>query len=153
MWIRCCTVALLSAALTSGAAPANISGAWRLSLEKTVWGARPKPLDVLLHIQHNEPALAYSGVVTYSSEDGRQFSFSGAIDGKPYHMDRSFGGGTAVLRRIDAVAFESVFRTSDGASVETTRTTVTLDGKTLTRKIRLESRGVTSTSTEIYYRN
>lgn len=151
MWIRLCAVALLSALAASGA-PASMSGTWRLNVEKSSWGTRPKPLDVLLHIRHREPTLAYSGVVFYSSEDARPFAFSGAIDGKPHPMDRSFGTGTVILRRIDAVTFESVFRSSDGDSVETTRTTVTLDGRTLTRRIHLESRGMTSDSTEIYYR-
>ena len=153
MWIRCCILALLSTALTAGTAPANISGAWRLNVERSLWGSRPRPLGVILRIQHNEPVLTYSGVVTYSSEDARSFSFRGAIDDKPYSMERSFGNGTVVLRRIDTVTFQSVFRSADGASVETTRTTVTLDGRTLTRRIRLESRGVTSTSIEIYDRN
>ena len=151
--LRWYTVAFLSAVLTLHAGDAvNVSGAWRLDLERSVWGSRPKPVSVALNIEHNEPALTYTGVVIYSGEDVRPFSFNGAIDGKPYEMNRSFGSGAVVLRRIDSVTFESIFRTKDSKWVETTRTYLMPDGKTLTRRIRLQSPNGISTSTEVYHR-
>jgi hypothetical protein len=67
-------------------------------------------------------------------------------------MDRSLGSGTAVLRRLGANELHSLFRTNDGASVETTRTTVDPDTRRLVRRIRFQSAGVTSISTEVYER-
>jgi hypothetical protein len=148
------TVAFLSFALNVAAAgqTADISGNWRLNVDRSDWGARPKPASVNLHIEHKEPALVYSGTVIYSGEDARGFSFSGAIDGKHYDMDRSFGAGTAVCRRLNASSFECVFRTGDG-TIETTRTVISANGRKLTRHIRLQAREGTSTSTEVYERN
>jgi hypothetical protein len=146
-----CAAAFLSVALAVGAGqPIDMTGTWQINLQKSDWGSRPRPVSVTLHIQHREPALTYSGMVIYSGEDARTFAFHGAVDGKAYAMDRSFGTGTAVLHRTDDHTFESVFRTQDGRSVETTRTTISRDGKTLTRSIRLQSNGQTSTSTEVY---
>jgi hypothetical protein len=145
--------AFLSVAVISAAGQsADLSGDWRLNVGRSTWGSRPKPVSVILHINHHEPSLSYSGMVIYSSEDARPFSFEGAIDGKPHPMDRSFGAGTATLHRINALTFESVFRTRDGATTETTRTSISSDRKTLTRRIRVETAGVTSTSTEVYDR-
>jgi hypothetical protein len=147
------TVAFLSLATNLTAADTvNMSGAWRLNVAKSHWGSRPKPVSVSLNIQHSEPELAYTGVIIYSGEEMRPFSFTGAIDGTPYAMARSFGSGTAVLRRTTPASFRSVFRTSDGTSVETTETSITPDRKTLIRRIRLVAPGLTSTSTEIYER-
>jgi hypothetical protein len=91
--------------------------------------------------------------VIYSGEDARMFAFSGAVDGKAYDMERSFGAGTAVLHRTNDLTFESVFHAADGTSIERTRTTISRDGRTLTRWIRLQSNGQTSTSTEVYDRH
>lgn len=149
------TFAFLFVALGLGASeqPANLTGDWQLSVEKSDWGSRPKPVSVALHIDHKEPALTYSGVVIYSGEDTRTFSFAGAIDGKPYDMVRSFGPGTVVLRRVGVSTVESVFRTRDNTSVETTRTTLLPNGRTLTRRMRLQSPKGVSTSTEVYERH
>ena len=147
-----CALALASAAVCTAAGPASFSGNWRLNTERSSWGTRPKPHSVTLDIEHKEPAITYSGVVIYSGEDARPFTFSGVIDGKPYPMERSFGAGTAIVRRIDSLAIESVFRTPDGRYVETARTWITADGKTLFRRIRFAADGAVSVSTEVYSR-
>jgi hypothetical protein len=146
-------LAFLCVAVTVNAGdPTNLTGAWRINLDRSALGSRPKPVSIVLDIQHNEPALTYSGIVIYSGEDARSFGFTGAVDGKRYEMSRSFGTGSVVLRRIDAATFESTFSTHDGRWIETTRTSVTPDGKRLTRSIRLQSGGIISTSTEVYDR-
>ena len=61
-----------------------------------------------LAIEHKDPQLSYSGVVIYTGEDARQFGFSGAIDGKAYPMDRSFGSGTVTMRRIDPLTVDRI---------------------------------------------
>lgn len=145
-------VMFLAVALDASSMQANLTGNWRLNIDKSDWGTKPKPLSVVLSIEHKEPILTYSGSVMYAGEDTRDFGFFGAIDGKPYTMARSFGNGTAVLRRIDSTTFDSVFRSTDGAYTETSRTTVSRDGKTLTRKLRLQTPEGTRSWTEVYER-
>ena len=144
---------LCMAATVNAADPTNLTGSWRLNVDRSIWGSRPKPVSIVLEIQHNEPALTYSGVVIYSGEEARAFSFAGAVDGKRYEMVRSFGAGSVILHRIDAATFESTFSTQDGRWVETTRTGISPDGKRLMRSIRLQSPSGVSTSTEVYDRN
>ncbi len=118
-------------------------------------GFRTEVLDggiVVLTIDHKEPNIEYRGSVVYANEDSREFGFFGAFDGKPYAMSRSFGSGSIVLKRVDGLAFDSVFTTEDGRYAEKTRTDLSRDGKTLTRQIRLESKDGNKSWTEVYDR-
>ncbi|HWQ52629.1 MAG TPA: hypothetical protein VN442_03020 [Bryobacteraceae bacterium] len=145
--------AFLSAALgVCAGQPANLTGTWHLNVAKSHWGSKPKPASVVLQIQHQEPALQYSGTVTEANEDGRSFTFTGAIDGKSYPMTGALGAGTAVLKRVDAATYETVFRSDDGTRKETARTSLSRNGRYLTRRIRLETPGDTKTWTEVYER-
>lgn len=147
---------VLSAAFLLGALcaaqPANLSGNWQLNVNRSKWGTVNKPVSVVLTIEHQEPKLSYHGSVLYANEDQRDFGFSGAIDGKPYAMSRSFGNGEIVLLRVNDRTIESTFRTADGNYVETARTTVSRDGRTLERQLRLVSPEGTKKWTEIYER-
>ncbi|MGQ9917507.1 MAG: hypothetical protein ACUVS7_08830 [Bryobacteraceae bacterium] len=147
---------VLSAAFLLGALcaaqPANLSGNWQLNVDRSKWGTVNKPVSVVLTIEHQEPKLSYHGSVLYANEDQRDFGFSGAIDGKPYPMSRSFGNGEIVLVRVNDRTIESTFRTADGNYVETARTTVSRDGLTLERRLKLVSPEGTKKWTEIYER-
>ena len=132
---------------------ANFTGSWHLNIEKSHWGSKPKPLSVVLVIEHKDPALQYRGTVTHGNEDTRDFSFIGAIDGKEYPMVSSIGPGSAVLRRVDANTFESAFRSADGTRLETARTSLSRDGKSLTRQIHQQTPEGTRTWTEVYERH
>lgn len=79
---------------------------------------RPRPLSVILKIEHSAPNPSDNGTVAYASEEERPFGFSGAFDGKPYPMSRSFGDGEIVMKRIDPYTVESLFRTPDAQYVE-----------------------------------
>ncbi|NWF83016.1 MAG: hypothetical protein HXY18_04210 [Bryobacteraceae bacterium] len=145
--------AALLLALSCGAfavQPPTLTGNWHLNVEKSKWGAMTKPLSVILKIEHNEPNLSYHGTVTYANEEERPFGFSGAFDGKPYPMSRSFGDGEIVMKRIDAYTIESSFRTPDGKYVESARTTLSRDGRTMTRALKLTSPEGKKNWTEIY---
>jgi hypothetical protein len=98
----------------------NISGSWKLSVEKSGNGNRPKPKSALLSIEHREPALKYS--VTGFDTEGKPFrsAFAGAIDGKEY---------LTTGNRV-----ESVWTSSDGNTVETYTVAISKDGKQMTRK-------------------
>ena len=137
----------------SAADNANLSGTWQLNLAKSHWDSKPKPIGVMLVIDHKDPSLQYEGTVTQTTEDARKFSFQGAIDGKQYPIATSVGSGVAILRRINAATIESEFHSSDGKSSETARTSVSSDGKTLTRTITEKTpEAGTKTWTEVYDR-
>ena len=108
---------------------ANFSGSWHLNVEKSHWGSKPKPFSVVLVIEHKDPVLQYHGTVTHTNEDTRDFTFSGAFDGKEYPMVSSIGPGITVLRRVDANTFEPAFRNADGTRLETALTSLSRDGR------------------------
>lgn len=147
---------IVSAVLLLGALcaaqPVNLSGNWQLNVSRSKWGNVNKPVSVMLTIDHQEPKLSYHGTVQYANEDERDFVFSGAIDGKPYPMSRSFGNGEIVLVRVDGRTIDSTFRTPEGNYVETARTIVSRDGRVMERRLKLVSPEGTKRWTEIYER-
>lgn len=132
------------------AQPVDLSGDWHLNVEKSRWGDVRKPVSVVVRIQHREPSLSYSGEVMYANEDVRDFGFDGAIDGKDYPVERSFGPGKIVMKRVDLTTVESVMKSDDGQYVESARTSVSQDGKTMTRRLRLQSPEGVKTWVEVY---
>ncbi len=146
----------LSAALFLGALcaaqPANLSGNWQLNVGRSKWGNVNRPVNIVLTIEHQEPGISYHGSILYANEEQRSFGFQGAIDGKPYPVSRSFGDGEIVLIRVNDRTIESTFRTPDGNYIETARTTISRDGQTLERRLRLVTPEGTRKWTEIYER-
>lgn len=109
------------------------------------------PSTVLLTIEHNEPALKYSGTVTPTTEDApTKFEFNGAIDGKEYPAkEGSSERGMKFTRKSDRV-IESDATLSDG-SEEHSILTLSGDGRTLERRMRVRTRdGARREWTEIY---
>lgn len=150
-----CQVSLVLSALSTGLCIGQVpdlSGVWRLNVEKSTWGSMRKPTSVMLDVQHREPLLEYSGTVVYANEDSRDFVFKGAIDGKPHPMTRSFGSGSITIKRIDSRTFDSVFQTEEGNYVESSRTTVSPDGKSLTRVLKVKTPAEEKRWTEVYER-
>ncbi|MCW5982918.1 MAG: hypothetical protein KIT09_32815 [Bryobacteraceae bacterium] len=145
--------AVAAPALLLAQEPRNMTGAWELDVNHSIWGNASKPLYVVMRIEHQEPLLRYSGVVAYGDEETRQLTFDGRIDGQEYAMTRSFGAGRIVIRRTSASAIRSVFTTHDGRYVETATTTVSRDGKTLTRRIHVKGPSNETEWTEIYRRD
>lgn len=154
MWKTGCWLApvLTLAWGVCAAQTASFSGNWRLNVSKSRWGSVQKPLSVTLYVEHREPVLEYRGQVIYANEDTRDFAFTGQFDGKEYAMVRSVGAGTITLTRVDAFTFDSVFRTDDHTCVETARTSISRDGRTLTRRLRLQTPQGTKSWTEVYER-
>jgi hypothetical protein len=134
----------------TAAQESSLTGDWALNVAKSRWGNTTRPVSVVLTIDHNEPSIHYRGSVLYADEESREFGFSGAFDGKPYRMSRSFGDGTIILRRLTAHTFESVFTTDSGDYSETARTTLSADGRTLVRKLTVRTPGGRRTWTEVY---
>ena len=147
-------VAVTAVALVTAAEQVvDLSGAWHLNVEKSRWGKHPKPHSVVVNIVHNEPALKYSGIaVAANGEDTREFSFEGAIDGKEYLITGAFGEGKIAIRRVSPTTTASVFKSNDGNVVETATTTVSADGRTLRREIKVKGPEGEMSWTEIYER-
>ena len=142
---------LLCAPLLSAADVANMSGVWKLNLEKSKFEKDTAPLNVQLTIVHNEPAIKYSGTVhrdQASSPD--TFEFAGAIDEKIYPVtENSKGGRTIKFKRKDKNTVESW--SSDAAMEEYAVTTIRGDGKTLVRQMHVKLKnGQTREWTEFY---
>jgi hypothetical protein len=130
----------------------DLGGVWTLNVEKSSWGKMQKPVSVVLEISHNQLTLDYSGVVTYSDEESREFSFTGAIDGNEYPMVRSYGAGKCKFRRLSLSAVESVFHTDNGLYTETSRMIVSRDGRTMTRYMYLKTPDGDRNWIEVYER-
>jgi hypothetical protein len=144
--------AAIAPALLSAQQYGNMTGAWRLDVESSSWGNAHKPLLVLMDIEHREPILRYSGSITYTNENTRQFAFDGRIDGQEYAMVRSFGAGRIAIRRLSPNTIRSIFKTDDAQYAEAGTTTISRDGKRLTRRIHVTGPAGETHWTEVYLR-
>jgi len=139
--------AILFPALLSALQVASLSGTWQLNVEKSRWGKKPKPYSVVVTVEHNEPALKYTGTVTDAmGEPKRHFEYSGSIDGKEY----AHGEGMSMLTRVDPRTVSSIYRSADGYTTIRATTTVSEDGKTLTRRMTSEGPEGTVRWTEVF---
>jgi hypothetical protein len=133
----------------AGADVANLSGTWHLNVERSSWGRKRKPQSVAVTVEHNEPALKYFGTVTDDIEGGgRPFKLEATVDGKEY----PYREGKISIRRIDSHTTVSAYRSDDGTIVENARTTLSKDGRTLTRQIEAKGPDATMKWTEVYER-
>jgi hypothetical protein len=146
--------------LTIGSALAQVadfSGTWQLNIQKSSWGKHPKPLSGSVVVEHREPVFKYSGTVgvqngAENGEDKRSFQFDGAIDGKEHPVTGSAGQGTMVIRRVNPSTISSEFRSAGGSVVETAKTSLSRDGKTLIRELKANGPTGEVSWTEIYER-
>ncbi len=130
---------------------ADFSGTWQLNVEKSRWGKARKPVSVVVNITHKDPVLEYSGAVMDEvAEAARPFHFGGTINGKEYLTSRSYGDGMITLKWETKNTVLGHFKSADGLFVETTRTSLSRDGKTLTRRIRVKGPDTDLSWTEIY---
>ena len=128
----------------------NLSGVWHLDVAKSRWGSVQKPVSEVIEIEHREPALKYDGQIIYTGEDARKFAFDGAIDGKEYPANPSYGSGKIKLTRVNPYTFDSTFKTDDGKTVETARTVVAPNDKVMTRTVHLKTTAGVKSWTEVY---
>lgn len=146
------TLLLTSPALT-GLLPAgeaaNLTGAWDLQVGKSEWGKKEKPVSAEVAIQHKEPQIEYKGtIISGPNGESRTFVFSGLIDG----VARPYQNGQLTIRRADDRTTISEFKSTDGKTVETTRTTISRDGKSLTRRTYAQGPQGAMVWTEVYTR-
>jgi len=140
-------------ALSSGicaAQVANLTGTWKLNVQKSSWGKRPKPVSVLVNIEHREPLVKYFGTVVDASQEIREFNFSGTIDGKQYPTTTSFGEGKVTLSRVDQRTISADLRSDDAKFTQAITTTVSRDGRVMTRRLRIKAPDGPVSWTEVY---
>jgi hypothetical protein len=144
-------ILLILAVLCLGCMQAqDMSGTWKLNVEKSDWRGVRRPLSVVVTVEHQEPILKYSGWVTYPDNPPRGFSFDGAIDGKPHPALRSYGQGSSQMRRLGWDSVESDFRSDDGRFREGAKTILSADGRQMIRSLHLNSPNGREDWTEVY---
>jgi hypothetical protein len=144
---------LSSLALSLGicaAQVADLTGIWKLNVQKSSWGKRAKVVSALVNIEHREPSVKYSGTVVDAQQEMRQFAFEGRIDGKQYPTTTSYGEGKVTLSRVDQRTVRAELRSNDGRSTQSITTTVSRDGRVMTRWFRFKTPDGTVSWTEVY---
>jgi hypothetical protein len=113
----------------------DLSGTWKLNLEKSDGGKRPTWKQAIFKVVHKEPALKYS--FTGTDAEGKPFNseFDGAIDGKPYKETGPQGRPTTTLKRINDFTIEGTQILPDGKTTVTFTDVVSKDGKVGTFKM------------------
>lgn len=143
---------LLCVAAASAADVANMSGAWKLNVERSKFEKNAAPTHVLLTIEHKEPSLKYSGSVTGSQEGHPDtFQFAGAIDEKIYPVKESTDTGRTIkFKRKSDNEVESWSSDRNGME-EYAVTRISGDGKTMVRTMTVKHKdGTKRTWTEVY---
>jgi hypothetical protein len=149
--MRAIAIAAVTAAALLGADAADMSGHWVLNVKASKWGQRKAPQNVTVDIQHQEPKLKYHGELTPSLEGQPiSFSFDGAIDEKEYRVKEDNLERKVVLKREGRNRIRSTTSTDDGKTVQTAVTTISPDGRRMTRDLTLKSPEGTLRWTEVY---
>lgn len=143
---------LLLAPAVCLAQAADLSGTWKLNVEQSRWGSRPKVVSCLVTIEHREPEVRYYGTVVDASQELRHFDFSGTVDGKDHPVNTAVGEGTARLTRVGARTIRAELRSNDGRASQVITTTLSRDGKVLTRRLKLKDANGSASWTEIYWK-
>jgi len=128
----------------------NLSGTWRLNVQKSNWGKHRRPVSVVVKIEHNEPVLKYTGAVVDADGDSRTIAFDQRIDGKEYSAETGSGPGKITVARVDASTLSVLIKSDDGKYVQTIRTALSRDGKVLTRRLQLKAADGEQVWTEVY---
>ena len=148
---RNAVLSLMAFALATWAAPVgNLSGTWRLNVQKSNWGKHRRPVSVVVKIEHNEPVLKYTGAVVDADGDSRAIAFDKRIDGKEYSAETGSGPGKITVARVDASTLSVLIKSDDGRYVQTIRTALSRDGKVLTRRLQLKAPDGEQVWTEVY---
>jgi len=140
-----------SAALFAADQPASMGGTWKLNIERSNWGKRDKPTQGDIQIEQTDPSFKYKGsVLNANGTDVRKFEFDGAIDGKSYPVSGPEGAGAITIKRVNATTIQSHYTSGDGKVFEDATTSISRDGKELTRRVRRKGPDGEVTWTEVY---
>ena len=113
---------------------ADLSGTWKLNVEKSDYGNMPKPKgSFTMKIEHTEPTLNWSRSGT--DETGNFSSeFTTVIDGKQRPFTEGAITQTQSFKRVSASVIEYVGKSTEGETLGTGTWTISKDGKVLTQK-------------------
>jgi hypothetical protein len=124
----------------------NLSGLWKLSIEKSEFGGAAVPRSIEVSVEHDEPSIRYSG--TFIDLDGTSASFEfEAI------LDRSLissNGVTISATRVDSNTTRFEWKSEDTQLMETTVMTVSEDAHVLTVNRHVERPEGAFGCTEVY---
>lgn len=121
-------VLFLAAALSAESHP-NLTGKWKLNVQKSDTG-NSGVTELVVDVDHKDPVFSYT---VKGMAGGQQFeqSESFTTDGKPSHDSH----GLTVTASWDGPALVAVGTAGDGSMVYLARLTLSEDGKTITREI------------------
>ena len=113
----------------------NLSGTWKLNVEKSDYGNMPKPdRSFTMKIEHSEPALKWSRTTTDDSGNENSFEFTTAIDGEQRPYTEGPVTQTQAFTRINPSVIEYVAKSTEGETIGTGTWTISKDRKVLTQK-------------------
>jgi hypothetical protein len=141
---------LLAAAAIIGAQIPNLTGTWNLNVQKSSWGKKIQPQSVVVNLEHAEPRFKYSGATSDINGNRNTFELDTTIDGQEHPVKTSYGPGRMTMKRSNPYTITSDFRSDDGKFAETATTTVSPDGRTMTRRMHTKSPDGEATWTEVY---
>ena len=143
--------ACLTFAMLAADAP-SFTGDWRLNAQKSTWGHKPKPTNVIVKIEGADPDFRYSGTITGANGDQTSFHVACPVDGNEHPVTTSYGAGRMTIRRVNAHTAVSTFRSDDGKYQETATTTISPDSRELTRRMESKAPDGSATWVEVYER-
>ena len=138
LFVALVTFLSVSAAKAQTAKPANLTGTWKLNIERSDFGNGPKATkQSVFTIEHTEPKLKFT-VEGYGTDGSRlDMSFDGAIDAKPYPFKWNGREAQLTIKRLAPDTTQGVLKMPLGPTtmeLENYTLTVSKDGKTITRK-------------------
>ncbi len=115
----------------------SLVGTWKLNPAKSAWDTIPAPKeDTLVVIQDDAAGLKWTASGVSAQGDPFSFSFEGAADGKDYPVksanNEAVIGFTRAYNRI-GTTLHAVDK-KNGSVIQTSTTTVSNDGRTMTIK-------------------
>jgi hypothetical protein len=141
----------LCAGVSAAQAP-QVAGTWRLNASKSSWGHKPQPTSVVVKIEGGDPEYRYSGTITDANGEESRFDVACPVDGQEHAVKTSYGPGKMTIRRVNAYTTTASFKSDDGKYFETATTTVSRDGRELTRRVQNKGPDGSATWTEVYDR-
>ena len=124
----------------------NLSGAWKLSLDKSDFGGGRIPRSIDVTVEHDEPSIRYSGIFTDSEGICASFEFEAILD-RSLHSSH---GVTISSKRIDDNTTEFEWTSEDKELMETTVMRASASGRVLTVKRHVEGPEGAFSCTEVY---
>jgi len=107
-------------------------GVWKLNLEKSKYGARPKPKSHTVTWAAQEDGLIkYTAKGIDATDQPTHVEFSAKFDGKDYKVTGSPLLDTVAINRIDVLTSEATGK-KEGKVILTTKGVISEDGKTET---------------------